>query len=248
VKEACEWPKHGKFHVLNIYYSLFTAMHLPSAALLCIKLRMYPHQVTKHFFGKQTMLLCRPDSIAVQETFRLQKEKNPDASAPYWAQVWPAALGMCQVLAAHPHYVQDKTVLEIAGGLGLPSLLASRFAKTVHCTDAAAEVLPYIEQSVQLNHCANMHCSQLYWQQAAAEQANVLLLSDVNYNPADFDTLWQLFQFWMAQGTAILLSTPQRLMAKPFIDRLLPFCKKHFVETVETDGQNTMVTVLVLQH
>lgn len=52
---------------------------------------------------------------------------------------------------------------------------------------------------------------------------DVVLLSDVNYDPASFEALDRLLSFFLEQGTFIILSTPQRIMARPFIEKWMPF-------------------------
>jgi hypothetical protein len=45
----------------------------------------------------------------------------------------------------------------------------------------------------------------------------------VNYSPASFPVLFDTICSFLEAGATIILSTPQRLMAKEFITRLLPF-------------------------
>src|SRR5690349_17663578 len=79
--------------------------------------------------------LCVPDAGYVQRLYRGQKHNNPKTPFPYWTQVWPAALAMAEFIVYHPAYVQNKKVLELAAGLGLPSLVAARWADEVFCSD-----------------------------------------------------------------------------------------------------------------
>jgi predicted nicotinamide N-methyase len=77
--------------------------------------------------------------------------------------------------------------------------------------------------------------------------ADVLLFSDINYDRDQFDQLYQVIQRFLLQGAMILLTTPQRLMAKPFIEKLLPFCKQQYEIDVFHQQQHTPVSLLVLQ-
>jgi hypothetical protein len=72
---------------------------------------------------------------------------------------------------------------------------------------------------------------------------DLLLLSDINYNPEDFETLKDLFQKVLANGKTILLSTPQRLAGKAFIAELLPYC----ILNEERWHNGTAINVLVLK-
>lgn len=76
---------------------------------------------------------------------------------------------------------------------------------------------------------------------------DVLLLSDINYEPEGFETLFKVIISFLEKGIIIILSTPQRLMAKPFIDRLLPYSKMHEEKTITTVTPAVTCSVYVLQ-
>ena len=52
---------------------------------------------------------------------------------------------------------------------------------------------------------------------------------------------------FIEEGTIILLSTPQRLLSKPFIESLLPFCVTQEEFIVVEHAEEIMITVMVLQ-
>jgi predicted nicotinamide N-methyase len=145
---------------------------------------------------------------------------------PYWAQIWPAATALSTFLDIHGEYVFDKQVLELAAGLGLPSLVAAATgAKKVCVSDESEEAVQVLQQVIDHNRFKNMESRQLNWHQLPEDcHPDVLLLSDINYDPVEFDTLFQVLTGFLQKGTLIILSTPQRLLAKPFISRLMPWC------------------------
>lgn len=188
-----------------------------------------------------------PRLKAVQQLYRQQKAADVATPFPYWAQIWPAALALGTYLVQNPQTVKGKNVLEIAAGLGLPSLVAARFASSVTCTDYIAAAVHAAQQSAQHNGLINMHCQQLDWYHLPQHiHADVLLLSDVNYEPQAFEVLYQLLQTFLQKGSTVLLSTPQRLMAKPFISRLLPWCVAQQQVEVPMAQQAVPVSVMVL--
>jgi predicted nicotinamide N-methyase len=116
-------------------------------------------------------------------------------------------------------------VLELAAGLGLPSLFTSRFASSVLCSDYDETAVQFIQMNIELNKITNMFCKQINWTELPSElDFEILLLSDINYNPEDFDTLLKLIHRFLKSGKTILLTTPQRLAGKAFISKLLPWC------------------------
>lgn len=167
---------------------------------------------------------------------------------PYWGKVWPAAAGLCEFLSANLHLIRDKKVSELAAGLGLPSLFAARHAAFVHCSDIEPAAVELVQQSVLHNGFTHMQCAAASWDAYDREQVpDVLLLSDVNYEPEVFESLLKAVQFYLQQQCTVILSSPQRLMAKPFIEQLLVYCRQQDETMVTLDGATTAVSVFVLQ-
>lgn len=197
--------------------------------------------------GSTTIKLFVPKEASVRKVYREQKEANGTTPFPFWAKVWPSALALSQFIQTHPEYVAGKKVLELAAGLGLPSFLSALYARSVCCSDYLPEVLEVVNKSIELNGIANITTRLLNWHHLPGDLApDVLLLSDINYDPEEFEILYRVLAGFLKKGVVILLSTPQRLMAKPFIERLLPWCVQQEEVPVSHSGEGTFITVLVL--
>lgn len=184
-----------------------------------------------------------PDPVAVREAYQANK-----ISFPYWSKAWPAAKALAQFVHQNPAYTKGKTVLELGAGLGLPSLVAARNALHVLCTDSEAEAVAFAGQSANHLHLQNFTAEVVNWQSIPQTlQADVLLLSDVNYEPSEFAALQKLLMDFLKKGTTILLSTPQRLMAKDFISSLLVYCVLQEEITIPENDNETNITIAVLQ-
>jgi methyltransferase-like protein 23 len=195
-----------------------------------------------------TMELFVPDVQEVQDNYLLQKQLLAEVAFPHWTKLWPAALAMADFIYEHPELVQQQHVLELAAGLGLPSFVASRYANTVCCSDYLEEAVATMAKSAQHLQLSNVTSQLLDWNDLPNDlTADVLLLSDINYDPEQFDQLYGVLLRFLRQGMVILLSTPQRLMAKPFIEKLLPFCQQQYERSVYHLQQHTPVSLLLLQ-
>jgi predicted nicotinamide N-methyase len=203
---------------------------------------MLPYTTFSFDLNEQQILVAVPDQELLKEWYEQNKATH---SFPYWAKVWPASKALAQFIAGHQQLVENKNLMEIAGGLGLPSLVAANFAKEVICSDAAEEAISFINTSIQLNALTNITAKVYNWNASAiSSNADVLLMSDVNYNPDDFPQLLAFIQTQLQNGITILLSTPQRLMAKPFIEALQKFIagqEDFFIE------EEVMCSVLILK-
>ncbi len=188
-----------------------------------------------------------PDPLQVAESFKEGKIKDSFAAAPYWACIWPSSIAMAMYIEANKEFFANKKVLELAAGLGLPSLTVASYASEVCCSDYLEDALSVVQRSINFNGLKNMHCRLIDWNNIPADiNADVLLLSDINYEPAEFETLFRVLQKFTQQGTSIILTSPQRLMAKPFISRLMPYIRQQEEIAVNHHGQQSYISLYVL--
>ena len=78
-------------------------------------------------------------------------------------------------------------------------------------------------------------------------ETDVLLLSDINYQPSDLKAVFQLIHRFLKNKIAVVLSTPERLMAKEFVSSLSPFITSQERQVITHAGQEVAIRVLVLQ-
>jgi predicted nicotinamide N-methyase len=198
--------------------------------------------------GEVIYRLYVPDMVSVKSHYESRRVEDPAASFPYWARLWPSAIALSEFIAQHPAFITGKKVLEIAAGLGLPSLVAAHIAAVVHCTDIDADAMELAAASAATSRLNNMHCEVLNWSDTPANlHADTVLLSDVNYEPETFETLHQTIQHYLGEGATILLATPQRLMAVAFVNSLQQFVQQHTVMEVQEEGAITQISVFVLR-
>jgi predicted nicotinamide N-methyase len=184
----------------------------------------------------------------VSEVFQALQQHQTDTSFPYWARLWPSAIALAGYLQKNTHLIQAKWVAELASGIGLPSLVAAGYAQKVWCSDLVAEAMEVVAKSAAHYQLENITAVACNWEHLpAALKPDVLLMSDVNYDPAAFASLEKVFQYFLEMGTTILLASPQRLMARPFIEKLLPFVVEQSVEEVTIDHQPATISIFVLR-
>jgi predicted nicotinamide N-methyase len=203
---------------------------------------MLPIHLQPFLLSNTQLEIYIPDAEDVQQVYSNTK------GAAYWAQVWPASVGLCNFLQEHPHYIEGKNILELAAGLGLPGLYAAATAKQVTITDREEQAVACIQQSISHLQLKNTMAAAMDWKNAMqAPLPDVLLLSDVNYEPAVFDELLNVLEYFLQHRATIIISTPQRLVAKQFINRLLPYCSQQWNSEVVLNSSATGVSVFVLK-
>ncbi|HEU4471305.1 MAG TPA: methyltransferase domain-containing protein [Flavisolibacter sp.] len=193
-------------------------------------------------FGEESIPLLVPDPAHIKKQFL------DGPSLPYWSQVWPAAIALTGFVLHNPGIFKEKRVLELAAGLGLPSMAAAKYARSVLCSDLEAEAMLAAKRSAEEAGLNNLRCLVLDWNNLPGDlDADIVLLSDVNYDPAAFNTLRHLIEVFLQKGALVILSTPERLVAKDFVAPLLSYCTSREQAAIKHGGTEVGVTLFVLQ-
>jgi predicted nicotinamide N-methyase len=204
----------------------------------------YPVQLTQ--IGAEKAIYI-PLYEQVKDVYASLLELDPATPFPYWAKVWPSSIALLKVLQKHPSLIKDKTVLELGAGIGLPSLMMADITKSVQISDYHLEAVELLQKNIAHLQLQNVQTMQLDWNNLPENiYPKVLILSDVNYDPTQFDPLTSLIEKFINQGCTIILSTPQRIMASPFVLALSEFIIADYAELVDENGVNQEISILVL--
>lgn len=182
--------------------------------------------------------------VAVPSTRQLQDiheqyRHSKSAEEPYWGRIWPAAYGMVEYLLANKQLLLGKKVLELATGLGLPSLFSAPYCDEIWATDLFEEPLAFINASAGLNGISNLKTAVQDWNMPFNQSYEVVLMSDVNYAPDALISLEKSINRMLDEGKTIILSSPHRMVAREMLLQL----NKNARDQFETTGKGTPVTV-----
>jgi predicted nicotinamide N-methyase len=144
-----------------------------------------------------------------------------DERIPYWAEVWPSAIGLATFLLQYPEQVAGRQVLEIGCGLGLPGIVAGSLGARVLLSDYLAEALTLAGHNWRLNQYSDATTRQLDWRDLSSmPEADLVIASDVAYESRAFPDLEKLIRHYLSRRSTILLSEPQRQFASTFFHSL----------------------------
>jgi predicted nicotinamide N-methyase len=204
----------------------------------------YPVQLTQISAEKAIYI---PVYEEVKHIYASLLKLDPTTPFPYWAKLWPSALALLSILQKHPSLIRDKTVLELGAGIGLPSLMMADIAKSIQISDYDKEAVALLQKNIEYLQLQNAEAIKLDWN-ALPETIHpeVVILSDVNYDPTQFETLINLIKKFIHQGCTIILSTPQRIMASSFVLALSTLIIADYVELVDENGVTKEISILVL--
>jgi predicted nicotinamide N-methyase len=143
--------------------------------------------------------------------------------------------------------IQNKHVLELGAGIGLPSLMMADITKSIQISDYNLDAVELLRKNIEYLELENAEALKLDWNALPeAIHPEVVILSDVNYDPTQFETLTKLIERFLHQGSTIILSTPQRIMASSFVLALSTLIIADYVELVDENGVTIEISILVL--
>jgi predicted nicotinamide N-methyase len=188
-----------------------------------------------------------PDYEQVKETYELLLKENPDELFPFWAKLWPSSLALVKVLKQCPDLVKNKIVLELGAGIGLPSFIMSGHTQSIIVSDYNEDAVALLNKNIAKLQLQHIQALQLDWNDLPKTiQPEVVVLSDVNYDPTQFEKLNELIHTKIKDGCTIILATPQRITASPFVATIAQYVKERFEEVVHENGIAKEISILVL--
>lgn len=184
---------------------------------------MYPLIIQTIALPNGKMRLYAPEPVATQHLYNKAKLIAPLTPFPFWAKIWASSLAMAVFLQTHPEWITNRRVAEFGAGLGLPSLAIAPMAKDIWCSDQVHEAVFTLQKNIGLHGFFNMEAAVCDWKNfTACGEPQVVLMSDVNYSAEAFPDLERLLEYFLSKSIPVILTTPQRLIAKPFLHKILP--------------------------
>ncbi|MEM7658012.1 MAG: 50S ribosomal protein L11 methyltransferase, partial [Bacteroidota bacterium] len=204
------------------------SISLPPFASLSKRIQAQYELASQHLqLGGQTIEIQYPsDPDPLLDELIDRGSEDPevqDERIPYWADVWPSAIGMAQFLAKHPALVQQQQVIELGCGVALPSITGAKLgAGRVIMTDYLPAALEMAAYNWGLNGLPDPELSTLDWRTPETHlQSDVVLASDVIYEARNSDSLLNAFQVLCRPSGTIIWSEPGRPLGESFRQDLL---------------------------
>ena len=206
---------------------------------------MYPLQlVTLH----NELSLYVPDPALIQSTYQKLVAANPNTIFPYWAKVWASADALVEFLREEPAWIQNKIVLEIGAGIGIPSLSIAAQTDKIIISDYAPDAVALLQKNIEHLKLNNASAACIDWNHISEDViADTILLSDTNYEPAVNENLTFLIDTCINKGSTILLATPNRLASNPFIERISKYIYRSKQYRLTENSVSKEIIVMVLK-
>jgi predicted nicotinamide N-methyase len=170
------------------------------------------------------------DRMVEQEARALQRAER----YPYWAEVWPAAVGLARWFCTSGAAPPPASALELGCGLGLVGIVLARLGWQVEATDFVEDALVFATRNAVANQVAARHrVGYLDWANPTGEPAPCVVASDVLYEPKNHRHLLRVLQHLLEPGGWFFTSDPGRAPAPGFLGLLTAAGYQHTPHRVE---------------
>ncbi len=172
-----------------------------------------------------------------------------DDDIPFWADLWPAAVGLARHLWQQVE-VKGQHTLELGAGLGLPGITAALKGAQVLETDLVAHSLEWARENAALNGVFNLAYLTTDWRNFQVPgKYEVILGSDILYETKLHESLEHILEHSLQPGGIAYLSDPGRRSAGEFVAKLSGqgWTIAETVIPVEMDGTVHQIHIYSLQ-
>lgn len=136
---------------------------------------------------------------------------------PLWAKIWEASWVLADHLAARPED-PEKSFLEIGGGLGVVSIVASAFGHRITMTEYNPHALQFAQANARVNQCPFLRITEMDWHAPRLdERYDVIAASEVVYHQRDFAPLQALFDNYLKPHGEIIIAAAMRKITGEFL-------------------------------
>jgi predicted nicotinamide N-methyase len=164
------------------------------------------------------------DFDALFDEFLEQGDEHPDLQderIPYWADLWPAALGLASYLVRTSAVSQGMRVCETGCGMALPGIVCGALGAEVVLSDYLPEALRWAAHNWALNLKQPLQTALMDWRNPdPALRADLLLGADIAYEERAQAWLPDVFRTLIGPGGRALISEQGRPVALSFFERL----------------------------
>lgn len=160
--------------------------------------------------------LARPADL--ETLWREMDAGDPDAEnhIPYWVELWPATLALCDWLAVVAKELVGFRCLDLGCGLGLSALVARSLGAEVVGMDFEAEALRFARKNAAINAVPSPCWVRMDWNRPgfAPGAFRYIWGGDVLYEQRFFEPLEALLLRCLAPGGKVWFADPERAVSR----------------------------------
>lgn len=173
------------------------------------------------------------DILAVRDPDVLIDEIDPecydeDERLPYWAEIWPSAIGLGRHLFEYPAPAGSE-ILELGCGIGVAGIAAAAAGPEVTACDYEEDALAFARHNARLNRLEERVSFRfLDWRNPDLDRRYAIVIgSDILYERPNHEPIQQLLSDTLEPGGMFLASDPDRRAAAPFVESMIARGYRH---------------------
>jgi predicted nicotinamide N-methyase len=168
--------------------------------------------------GALSMVTPRSLNAVLAQGGRPERVARGAAPMPYWADIWPASVAIARAVMRGPP-LAGLGALDVGCGLGLAGTACGRRGAAVTFLDRDPDALRFAAFNAAQNGVERFEVLQGDWAAVAERcgQFDLVVLSDVTYEPAERAPLLQLLRGHLAPGGECLFGDAHRPAGDAFL-------------------------------
>jgi predicted nicotinamide N-methyase len=160
----------------------------------------------------RSWILRRPAELETLWESMTGDEFGADERLPYWVELWPASVTLCDWLLEKQKLLAGQPCLDMGCGLGLTAMAASFLGARVLAFDYEEEALRYAKENARLNGVPQPLWSVLDWRFPAVARASARYIwgGDVMYERRFVSPVLALLDHALMPGGRVWMAEPNR--------------------------------------
>ncbi len=158
----------------------------------------------------------------------MSNEDFDDERLPYWTELWPSSIALCELLSLKKHLIANKLCLDVGCGLGLTAMIGHMFGAKVLAFDYEKDALPFAKKNALCNaHIINEDNPQknskpsfiaMDWRKPAIKKNSIDFLwgGDIMYERQFAYTLLNFIDYALNEHGHAFIAEPCRTVYEHF--------------------------------
>lgn len=150
----------------------------------------------------------------------LDRISDPE-EIPFWAELWPASIGLAKFILEHADDFREKRCLELGAGVGLAGIVAKKVGAMMLQSDYVQSALEFCRLNCRLNRVSASEFLMADWRSfpESAGTFDRIIGSDILYEKTLHSALTDIFWNHLKPGGKIILADPGRDYARNFVEQ-----------------------------
>jgi len=195
-----------------------------------------PQIRTEIELGNISLTIETPPDLDELLSKAAQENPNEVDGIPYYAILWPSATGLARHLESHSSLLENKDVIELGCGLGLPSILCAKIGARVTATDFHPGNEEWLLHNARLNGIS-LNYFPLDWNiyvsanpAAVLKPAPLIIGSDLIYEKSHIAALVCAINALCLPGGDVIIADPGRDNLQTFVSSMEKSGWQHTLE------------------